>query len=294
MITVECNPWVGLGTAINILSLINSANTQVTIITNESTSIYKQLLPIFDLPNISLTTSSIDHTALGSSDFSKVVSQYFPVGLTQSKKNVIVLTRYNGNVTQELESDIPNNVFPNNRYYSQSIYDHLTTIATLAGYKVIILNHVQMQLPELVEFLKSQCAAVIGYEGGIAHLAHVLQIPTITFPWHHQTNGEPLRDIFGTPNETHLFHLDQKTYIPNNVDELLQWSPEYLRQMISSLEHGYGNNKYLRNYVVKKAHGQLWFCPKDPKKSIVKPVCSDAEFEFIDRYLSDNLTVGGF
>lgn len=295
MITVECKPWVGLGTAINVLSLINSLNDNVTIITNSRSSIYHQLLEVFPLKHISISFGNISDQALGSSDFSKVVSRYFSIpNLHNQAKNVIVLTRFNGQVTDDVPYEIPNNAFPYNRYYSQSIYDHLAVIAKQAGYEVVTINHNRMPLDELVRFLQIRCSAVIGYEGGIAHLAHVLEIPTITFPWHHQTDGKPLRDIYDTPNESHLFHLDQRTYIPDNVSDLLNWSPDMLIHTIRQLEDGLGNNKYIGSYTVKKAHSQLWFCPGDRRKSTVRPPCSKVEFDLIDKFLPTEITPGGF
>ena len=298
MINIECNPWVGLGTAINVLSLISSLNDNVTIATNAETSIYHQLKSVFNLPNIEISYSqSISNNVIGNSDFTKVVSRYFDTNSIIAKPNnqfkkVIVLAQYNG--AAEYDSMSTAVTFPYNRYYPKEIYKKLFDLATAAGFEVVTLNHNYMELEELVHFLQKHCACIIGYDGGLSHLAHVLQIPAVVFPWHHQTNGIEFKNPDGEPNTAHLLHLDRKTYIPNDVNEIYSWDGHYLHLLIDQLNNDCGNNKYLNNYIAKKMNNKLLLYPTDKSKSVVEVYCTDTEFLVIDSHLSHNLIIGGF
>lgn len=301
MIHIECNPWVGLGTAINVLSLCADLKDNVRLVTNSDTSVYHQLLSIFNLPTVSVFNAGVvSSNIIGETDFCKVVSRYFKddvIDFTPAPdpndlgKKVIVLTQFNGQAEYDIDSEYT--TFPYNRYYPLSIYKKLFSVASLAGYEIVTLNNNYMQLSELVTFLKRYCACVIGYEGGIAHLAHVLNIPTIVFPWHHQPDGSKLRNVNDVPNNAHLLHLDKKTYIPEDVEEIYSWDQDKLVSLIDQLNNNKGNNKFLNNYVVKKINNKLCLYPYDRRKSIVYAECNAIDFAIIDKYISHDLILGG-
>ena len=90
------------------------------------------------------------------------------------------------------------------------------------------------------------CDAIIGYEGGMAHLAHLLKIPSIILPYHHdgkralyQPDGQVDIDLL---HATHKLHIDRRTYFLNSSDEIINWSPAQLRQTIDNLHNQQGNN----------------------------------------------------
>lgn len=119
------------------------------------------------------------------------------------------------------------------------------------------------------------CDCVIGYEGGIAHLAHVLKIPTVILPWRTWCNdndkSNPPGDLNSIP---HKLHVDRQTYFLQSVNEILAWSPQELKNTVSRLYNNQGNNIYFTGANISPPHLTLF------------------EKEFIETYIA-NPVVGG-
>ena len=134
-------------------------------------------------------------------------------------------------------------IFPDNRQYPMDVNFEIIKLILKSEYDVITINSHDISLEHKVSMMNELCEAVISYEGGIAHLAHVLQIPTIILPWRLGKHGRP-------PNRseklfTHSVHMDRKTWFLESVDELLNWSPDQLRFKIRELHNNLSNNIYL-------------------------------------------------
>jgi hypothetical protein len=79
------------------------------------------------------------------------------------------------------------------------------------------------------------CDFVIGYEGGIAHLSHMLDTPTFILPWRINTI---------LPE---LLHLDKKTYFCQSVNEVIGWSKFEVLEKVDQLTNKETNNRFLNN-----------------------------------------------
>jgi hypothetical protein len=95
--------------------------------------------------------------------------------------------------------------------------------------------------------LNELCDAVIGYEGGICHLAHILEVPSFILPWHHHITSWVAFEDWKIEMQMH--HLDKKTYFLNSIDELLNFSTDDFIDKIQSLKNNNGNNFILSNEV---------------------------------------------
>jgi len=148
------------------------------------------------------------------------------------------------------------NEHPWNRYYGPEVYSKIIQLCSDAGYDIITLDSPWMEMRDKMYQISQLCDCVIGYEGGMMHLAHILKTPTIILPWHHLSNGDPPDDNFsyfinpkipGVKYAAHMFHLDKRSYFPTSPDVVASWTPTILKSMIDILRQGGGNNVFLKN-----------------------------------------------
>lgn len=135
----------------------------------------------------------------------------------------------------------------NYKYYNTDTWNNIIKKIKLAGYDVITFDSYSLSLEQKVYLLNEFCSAVIGYEGGVAHLAHVLKIPTFLLPWHHNSDGTD-----GGPELFYVaqrLHMDARTWFLESPKEFFSWSKEEFKHKIESLENGQGNNIYLTDQV---------------------------------------------
>jgi hypothetical protein len=119
-----------------------------------------------------------------------------------------------------LRYDIPQRKFRSLEYYSKFF-----ELARRCGYDVITLD-AHEKLDQKVEFLLKNCAAVIGYEGGIAHLCHMLRIPYIMLD-HQQPNTNPY-GVF----QCDMMHQAKTVHILRDEEKFLQLERWQLSNLI--------------------------------------------------------------
>ena len=159
-------------------------------------------------------------------------------GTARKKKPCVALAMHHGT---GLGEDLPQKIMPYNKFATAEQYDQTFRLLTNAGYDVITMNQRGLTLEQKIYMLNETCDAVVGYEGGLQHLAHLLQIPCIVFPWqYNDMGGAP--EFPGMYYETHRFHADRKTWFLNTVEEFLSWNAGCLNAMINTLYNDGGNN----------------------------------------------------
>jgi hypothetical protein len=174
------------------------------------------------------------------SDVVKVGAPYYKVSTPKKYKGYIGLVCYPDtplSVDSVLSDNVfnePSDDFPEFKLYSLEKYAELYKFLKKTGWDVITFDNKKTPLCEKIELLANQCEIVVGYEGGLAHLCHILDIPYIMLPWRKPTN-----------NIAHQIHLDNKTYFLNSFDEIFEWSSEKFQQIIHLLNSGQGNNEFL-------------------------------------------------
>jgi hypothetical protein len=158
----------------------------------------------------------------------------------RKKKPCVALAMHHGTGLGESKS------MPYNKFATADDYNQTFQKLTESGYDVITMNQRGMTLEQKVYVLNELCDFVIGYEGGLHHLAHVLEIPCIVFPWQYNDCGDdPVYP--GMYYETHRFQPDRRTWFLKTVDEFLVWSPAELITMIDRLHNQQGNNVLFAN-----------------------------------------------
>lgn len=223
----------GLGTELCVLStLLDYGVHQLNInkqLNNKNFELYKK---IFNIPDNVLTINHTDilQDEISPSDLFKVFSPYYTIPRPSKSRQYIGLACYhNGTVL-----DNPGLEYPECKFYSSEEYSKLYTFLKKLGWEVITLDSRDISLEDKVYLITNFCECVIGYEGGIAHLCHMLDVPYIMFPWR-------------KPFDVKLLHIDKKTYFLDSFDQILRWSAEDLDKCISNLNNSISNNELINN-----------------------------------------------
>jgi hypothetical protein len=267
-----------LGTSIILLSLLREANQPVTIQANSSYTLLHDIKRVFNLNWLTINTNDSlknDLVTTGQvGDFAKFYSPYLPIDTITAFGQPYPTGWRNkpciGLATYDLQFDFAHDNFPYNRLYTREIWAKIFQLCQHAGYDVITLNSIHVDFEKKTWMMNELCDCVIGYEGGMAHLAHVLKIPTVILPWRTWSiddhKSKPTGDLNLMP---HMLHIDRRTYFLHSVDELLAWNPHELKNKISQLYNNQGNNRYFT----------------DAADDSVTPWLTRFEKEFIQTYI---------
>ena len=275
----------GLGTTIGFLSLLREAQQPVTIQATSSYNLLHDIKRVLNLDWLTVVTNdSLTNDLVGNpngvGDSGKFYSRYLPVDTVNIFGQQHPVGRRNkpciGLATWDLQFEFKHDNFPYNRLYSREKWANIFQLCLHTGYDVITLNSRDINFENKVWMLNEFCDGVIGYEGGIAHLAHVLKIPAIILPWRTWCNDHDkqnsLEDLSLIP---HKLHVDRQTYFLQSVDEIISWTPDKLKSKISELYNNQGNNIYFNN------------------ANIIPPHLTLFEKEFIKSYIP-NPVIGGY
>jgi hypothetical protein len=269
------NRWKkGLGTQICALAGLYHYNIKKIVF--EETSIeYKNFLTLveyFNLTDIDITVgvNERDYFTLNPDDFFKIDAPYIAKPLIEKKANYIAIAMYNDNYIMEKELvDYP--------YYKQYTFDKYQQIIRQIksiGYDIITIDSRDNDLLTKLNVLDNFAAALITYEGGIAHLAHCLNVPTIMIPWRIRQN-DYLEE---------LLHLDSRTYFLSNLEEFFTFDKERFESTINDLKLKKGNNRFVNNQINLKTKRGKYFV----NKTEINLVFNKTEHEFFSIIRKNN------
>jgi hypothetical protein len=185
-------------------------------------------------------------------DHIKMYGQNFKVG-KRGKKCVAILVNNGDHIKdQEFFNRIEKSViskdgtdYPFNKYYDKKTFDFLIDLVHAAGYDIMMVDSKDVSLEQKTFLLNEFCDFVIGYEGGMCHLAHILKIPAIIFPW---LNGA-MDPLWYDHSPVENIHLDKKTYFLKDREEIFEWTPQYLIDMVERLYNDGGNNRWFNDPI---------------------------------------------
>lgn len=311
---IRINPDpLGLGAVVGELSLLIHANQHQTldVLVPSTDNLFCRLLKLLNIQNLNIVVDDQSPAfSLETYDCPKLFSPYFQVNHepdnnsfaheSHIKKFILVALSHNEHPL-ELEYYVSKNpAFPFNRYYSSSTYFKILENIYLAGYDIVTVNsHYgnNLSLEEIVHYMRYKCAGVIGYEGGIVQLAHLFNLPTIVFPWHHDLTG---RDEPSYRHMAHALNIDDLTFIPDDVEEFAAtltpravkgfFQPEIMKSMLS-------NNRFLKNYPsieINNNQVDVYFENLPPETSYFRPMLHETEMTFIQKVLPQPFCFGGY
>lgn len=241
------------GMSISFLSMLLNSDYNFHINVDSPNHTLFPLKKIFNIPDekisLSVTDNMSDNIFWELSDVGKLTSPYISPEEVYVKNTVLQVGRKTNKPCIALacyqdynhlenfnKADIN---WPNNRYWSVEEYGQIFQLIKNAGYEVITLDNHGISLDDKVYWLNEYCEAVIGYEGGLCHLAHTLRIPSIILPWR--------------PYETFLnidsLHVDKRTYFVRTIEEILGWNKFTLLDIIEQLHNEVTNNVFYTGRV---------------------------------------------
>jgi hypothetical protein len=292
----------GLGSTIGWISFLLHANTPVTIHISPDQlgqlEVVDRLKQLFDIPDskilLEIDNNLTDRDQLSRpSDTSKLFAPYIEFNNIPTWKKPCIGVACSNNsediFTNDQFGNINPKVFPYNKYYTIEDNAKIFELIKRAGYDVITFDNRDFSIEQKIATMINLCDAVIGYEGGLCHIAHALKIPTIILPWQCSTDGMKAADHWQLLI-IQLLHLDKNTFFLNNISEILNWSPDDLISKIHELKEGHGNNSFLNpNCCVKMSSdlSTLYF-----NNFEFPNLLSSHEKDFVGKYY-DSLKLGG-
>ena len=220
-----------------------------------------------------------------SKDVVRLYDQKFSVGARHKPCVAVCMHQGSG-----LGEDLAIKSMPYNKYSTKDQYAQIVQKLCDLGYDPIIINRRDMTLEQKTYLLNELCEFVIGYEGGLHHLAHCLRIPCMVLPWRYNDMGhEPVRP--GIYYETHRFHADRKTYFLNTVDDFLSMTNDDVHGLLKQLHDDQGNNVLWSPTVTINLETLRIRC-RDPFLDLTPRICWDAEKgkQIVD-FIKDHLPV---
>jgi hypothetical protein len=164
-------------------------------------------------------------------------SKYLKTNLLTKKDNkfIVYLSFAGHSDIDAMEGD--RSKYPYNKVYNIDDNIKLFKWCKQNNYDTINVDSRIISIKEKVNLLVNYCKFAITYEGGIASLCHVLNIPVIMLPWSNGSNK-----MF-----TQVLHKSDNTYFLDNIEQLLNMSNSEQGRLINSLGHRQGNNIFLKD-----------------------------------------------
>jgi hypothetical protein len=107
-------------------------------------------------------------------------------------------------------------------------------------YDVITVDRHMFDLENKIEAMVKNCKAIISYEGGMAHLAHMLNIPLLLVDWTYPAPSTNL-DRF----HCEFVHRSNTMYLLRDDDELFTWDGNQFDTVIHKLRNKATNNRLM-------------------------------------------------
>ena len=278
------------GMSISFISMLLNSNDSYHIEVDSPNHTLCVIKEVFCIPDDKITISIVNSLTKNIfwelSDIGKFTSPYFSpdfIDVTSEKiklntnrnKPYIALAMYQDfDHLQNFSSSDYN--WPNNRYRSLDEYSFLFKLIKQAGYEIITLDNQKIPFAEKIRILNNYVDGVIGYEGGLCHIAHVLQIPCIILPW----------NIPETFLNVHALHLDLKTWFVHEFNDIKNWDSKHLLDTIDRLQNNLGNNIFATGQIEFKKDFSEYILKTNAKEYSILSPYRDFEVEFFKRNLS--------
>jgi len=242
---------VGLGDNLCLISALANAQDKVVLhVSNEHNTLnrLKQYARIFRIP---LSKLSIEETD-SNGNFNntgwpvKLLTEYYRPSYVNV--NGQILPTYNNNNKRCIaiagfyadKPDNNKNEWPWCKHRPVEYWAKIFAWAKSLDYEVITIDRPGFDLENKIELMVKHCRAVISYEGGMAHLAHMLGIPCFLIDWTFPTESTTL-DHF----HCDFVHMSKSVYIVRDDEEILNWNNTDFNRTVDKLKDGRTNNRFL-------------------------------------------------
>lgn len=250
-LTVDLNNShsVGLGDNLCFLSAMANLPPKVVIQVNNRFNTYDRLSQyarIFRIPKSQLEIEQVESEGTFNNTGwpIKVFTDYYKTSIVNANGNLIKINPKGKKCIALVTASEPDptgkNEWPWCRNRPPEYWEKIFTWIKSVGYEVITLDHPFFDLETKIELLAKHCAAVITYEGGMAHLVHMMNIPCFIVDWQHPSPSTQL-NVF----HVDFVHKSNSTYIFRKDDEIFSWDEDTFNKHISNLLEGKTNNRLL-------------------------------------------------
>jgi hypothetical protein len=193
-ITIDLNNdhSVGLGDNLCLLSALANIPNKVNLEVNNEYNTFDRLqhyIKIFQIPPEKVTIKKVNHNGQFSNtgwplkvftDYYKTPKVYVNgqrISTQLPNKRCIAL------ITASQADPTGRNEWPWSRNRPPAYWEKMFTWIKSLDYEVITLDVSYFDLETKIEILAKYCCAMISYEGGMAHLAHMLDMPCFIFQY---------------------------------------------------------------------------------------------------------------
>jgi hypothetical protein len=239
---------VGLGDNLCLLSSLANIRPQVELqVTNKHNTFDRltQYKRIFRIPNSMLTVVETDVNGLYPNTGwpNKLFTDYYKpthvnvngsthrIDLNKEKKCIAVACSFDQHPTD-------NDKWPWCRGREHEYWGRVMAKIKKAGYEVITVDQAQHSLEDKVELLTRHCKAIVSYEGGMAHLAHMLRLPCFLLDWKLPSPSTTLSSF-----HCEFVHRTNSVYILRDDEEFMSWTDDEFTGKINDLRRGLTNNR---------------------------------------------------
>ena len=131
-----------------------------------------------------------------------------------------------------------NNTWPGCRSRPQEFWNKVYGWVQSIGYEAVSVDNAFTPLEDKIEILSKHCRAIISYEGGMAHLAHMLRLPCLMFDWKLPSPSTTLSSF-----HSEFVHKTDSVYILRDDQELFTWNEGAFNSRVDELYNGKTNNR---------------------------------------------------
>jgi hypothetical protein len=130
------------------------------------------------------------------------------------------------------------NKWPWSRARPQEYWNKIYGWIKSMGYEAVSVDHAYTNLEDKIEIMAKHCRAIISYEGGMAHLAHMLKLPCFLIDWKLPSPSTTLNNF-----HCEFVHKTNSVYIVRDDYEILGWDRNVFDKHIDDLHDGKTNNR---------------------------------------------------
>lgn len=118
--------------------------------------------------------------------------------------------------------------------YWNKIYGWIKSI----GYEAVSVDNAFTNLEDKIEIMSKHCRAIISYEGGMAHMAHMLKLPCFLVDWKLPSPSTNLGEF-----HCEFVHKTNSVYIMRDDYQIFGWSEGDFNRLVEGLREGNTNNR---------------------------------------------------
>jgi hypothetical protein len=242
---------VGLGDNLCLISLLANIKTPVELLVDDRHETYERLCRykrIFMIPDTKLKISRANTNG----DFNntgwplklnvdyyrsrqvEVNGRVLDTASNQEKRCIAIAAFY------DTPPENNNNEWPWCKRRDIEYWSKVFAYFKNLHYDVITVDRHTFDLENKIEAIVKNCKAILSYEGGMAHLAHMLNVPLLLVDWTYPAPSTNL-DRF----HCEFVHRSNSMYLLRDDQELFSWSGDQLDKTIYDLGQGKTNNRLL-------------------------------------------------